>query len=173
MSEAAVDAHTEAVTVRFGPLVALDEVTVRIRPGMCTVIIGDRGSGKTTLARVLAGLLPPSAGRSWLGGTETTTLSTADRRTLAATRVAALVPGRTVGGPRRAAPPTPASLQGRLVVVDDTTHPTVPPPVRSACLKRIAELRAAGVTVLAATDDQAVYELADDVIRMIDGRPVR
>jgi ABC-2 type transport system ATP-binding protein len=44
-------------------LTALDRVTLRVRPGMVTGLIGPDGAGKTTFMRLAAGLLVPDAGR--------------------------------------------------------------------------------------------------------------
>ncbi len=48
----------ERATVRFGPVVALHEVSLTLRRGERLVLVGANGSGKTTLLRLLHGLLP-------------------------------------------------------------------------------------------------------------------
>ncbi|MBB6084252.1 ABC-type multidrug transport system ATPase subunit [Castellaniella defragrans] len=45
-----------------GPLHAVDEVSLRVRPGELTALVGPDGAGKTTLMRMMAGLLKPDAG---------------------------------------------------------------------------------------------------------------
>lgn len=47
---------------RFGDIVALDGVHIAVPPGRITGLVGPDGAGKTTLIRILAGLMAPSAG---------------------------------------------------------------------------------------------------------------
>jgi ABC-2 type transport system ATP-binding protein len=51
-----------AVSVSFGALPALDQVTVGVRPGQVTAVVGGDGAGKTTLLRCVAGALGVSEG---------------------------------------------------------------------------------------------------------------
>jgi ABC-2 type transport system ATP-binding protein len=53
---------TDRVTVRFGDVTALDAVTVKLTAGEVTTVVGADGAGKTTLMRVLAGLVDPEYG---------------------------------------------------------------------------------------------------------------
>ena len=54
---------------------ALDHVSVSMRAGQFTAIMGPSGSGKSTLLHVLAGLDRPSSGEIYLGDTEITSLN--------------------------------------------------------------------------------------------------
>jgi len=58
----------EAVTVRFGGLTALDDVSLGVAPGEVVGVIGPNGAGKTTLFNVICGFVRPAGGTvSWRG----------------------------------------------------------------------------------------------------------
>jgi sulfate/thiosulfate transport system ATP-binding protein len=50
------------VSKRFGDFLALDDVSLRVRDGSLTALLGPSGSGKSTLLRVIAGLESPDSG---------------------------------------------------------------------------------------------------------------
>ncbi len=52
----------EAVSVRFGERRSLDHVTVGVRPGQLTAVVGGDGAGKTTLLRCVAGAMAVTTG---------------------------------------------------------------------------------------------------------------
>jgi branched-chain amino acid transport system ATP-binding protein len=56
------------VTVRFGGLVALSNVSFSLQAGEIVGLIGPNGAGKTTLFSTLAGLVRPRAGSVTLNG---------------------------------------------------------------------------------------------------------
>jgi len=61
-----------SVTMRFGGLTALDDVTYSVRQGEVRGIIGPNGAGKTTLFNVITGELKPTSGKIFLKGEEIT-----------------------------------------------------------------------------------------------------
>ncbi len=58
----------EHVTVRFGGLVAVDDISVKASTGRITGVIGPNGAGKTTLFNACSGLNTPSGGEIVLDG---------------------------------------------------------------------------------------------------------
>ena len=57
-------AHVEldSVTCVFGPVTALNDLSLRVLPGTVVGIVGPNGAGKTTLIDVICGLVRPSRG---------------------------------------------------------------------------------------------------------------
>jgi branched-chain amino acid transport system ATP-binding protein len=66
--------EVRSVTVRFGGITALDDVSLTAAPRRVTGIIGPNGAGKTTLLNVLCGLVRPESGRIQFDGRELTRL---------------------------------------------------------------------------------------------------
>lgn len=60
----------EGVSRRFGDLLAVDQLDLRIPSGQIYGFLGPNGSGKSTLLRMLCGLLRPTAGRIRVLGLE-------------------------------------------------------------------------------------------------------
>jgi len=67
--------ETVSVTMRFGGLTALDDVTYTIKEREVRGIIGPNGAGKTTLFNVITGELQPTSGKIFLRGEEITHLT--------------------------------------------------------------------------------------------------
>jgi ABC-type glutathione transport system ATPase component len=66
--------------VRFGEREVLRGVDLRVDAGEIVGVIGETGSGKTTLARTIVGLVKPSGGSIRFGHTELSTLGEGRRR---------------------------------------------------------------------------------------------
>ncbi|MBR5417181.1 MAG: ABC transporter ATP-binding protein [Clostridiales bacterium] len=60
--------ETENITKRYGPIVAVDHVSIRLKQGEIYGLIGRNGAGKTTLLKMLAGLAKPTEGSFTLFG---------------------------------------------------------------------------------------------------------
>ncbi|MDH3661708.1 MAG: ATP-binding cassette domain-containing protein, partial [Alphaproteobacteria bacterium] len=58
----------ERVTRKFGEVIAVDDVSLTIRPNEFFALLGPSGCGKTTLLRMIAGFQQPSAGRLLIDG---------------------------------------------------------------------------------------------------------
>ena len=56
------------LTHRYGQFVAVDDVTLQVRPGETMGLLGPNGAGKTTTINMLCTLTTPSAGRAEVAG---------------------------------------------------------------------------------------------------------
>ncbi|AWB47188.1 ABC transporter ATP-binding protein [Gemmobacter aquarius] len=54
----------------FGPVQALNDLTMHVNPGEVVALAGDNGAGKTTLIKAISGVYRPSAGQVMLKGKE-------------------------------------------------------------------------------------------------------
>ena len=57
-------ASAHGIVKRFGANTALDDVAIEVRTGRMTGLVGPDGAGKTTLIRIIAGLIDPDAGEA-------------------------------------------------------------------------------------------------------------
>jgi branched-chain amino acid transport system ATP-binding protein len=64
----------DELTRRFGGLVAVDHVTMRVEPGEVRAVIGPNGAGKSTLFNLITGVLKPSQGSVRFAGESVTGL---------------------------------------------------------------------------------------------------
>ena len=62
---------TEGLTQRFGENSAVNELNLTVKEGEVFGLVGPDGAGKTTVLRLLAGLMAPTAGEAWVYGCNT------------------------------------------------------------------------------------------------------
>ena len=60
--------RTENLTRRFGDFTAVSDVNIQVQHGEVFGFLGPNGSGKTTVIKLLTGLLPLSGGNAWVDG---------------------------------------------------------------------------------------------------------
>jgi spermidine/putrescine transport system ATP-binding protein len=95
------------ITKRFGDVVAVDSITLRIERGEFFSLLGPSGCGKSTTLRMIAGFEEPSSGELFLNGHEGSQLPPFKRSTNLVFQSYALFPHMTVRenvayGPKRA-----------------------------------------------------------------------
>ncbi|ASP34434.1 ATP-binding cassette domain-containing protein [Labrenzia sp. VG12] len=66
------DALIELVDIEkhFGPVIALNGVTVSVKPGECHCLLGDNGAGKSTFIKTMSGVHKPTKGKILIEGKE-------------------------------------------------------------------------------------------------------
>ena len=64
--------ETRGLTMRFGGVTAVDNVSFKLRRNELRCLIGPNGAGKTTFFRCLTGILKPSSGEVFIDDVETT-----------------------------------------------------------------------------------------------------
>jgi ABC-2 type transport system ATP-binding protein len=62
---------TDHLSRSFGPIKAVDDLTLEVPPGIVFGFLGPNGAGKTTTIHLLLGLLEPSAGKATVMGFDT------------------------------------------------------------------------------------------------------
>lgn len=72
--------EVQDLVMHFGPVRAVDGVSLRVDRGKVLALVGESGSGKSTVGRCVVRLLAPTAGTVRLAGTDVTRLSRAKLR---------------------------------------------------------------------------------------------
>ena len=71
--------ETTNLTKKFGGLIAVDSVTLKIDKKELMAIIGPNGAGKTTLFNLIAGKFHPTEGKIFFEGKDMTNLKANER----------------------------------------------------------------------------------------------
>jgi len=71
--------RAENLARRFGDFIAVSAASLRVEKGEVFGLLGPNGSGKTTIIKMLTGLLPLSGGNAWVDGLDVRTDSEAVR----------------------------------------------------------------------------------------------
>jgi simple sugar transport system ATP-binding protein len=78
MTESTPILEARGIKKKYGSVQALDDVTIRVYPGEVTCLLGDNGAGKSSLIKVLAGVITPDAGNIRIDGNDVHFKSPAD-----------------------------------------------------------------------------------------------
>lgn len=78
--------EVSGVSRHFGGVVAVDDVSLSLKPGTVTALIGSNGAGKSTLVNMISGVEPLDGGSIALAGQDISTLRPADRTRLGLAR---------------------------------------------------------------------------------------
>ena len=113
---------TEHLTRRFGELVAVQDVNLRVAPGQFFGFLGPNGAGKSTTIKMLTGLLAPTSGRMQILGIDLTQDSVEVKRQIGVVPEGMALFGRLTGSEY-------LNFVGRMYGLD-----------RSTAAKRTAEL---------------------------------
>src|SRR5271154_574985 len=68
--ERAPSLETAGMTKRFGPLTALEDVSIKVPAGSFHALLGENGAGKSTLVKCIMGFYPADEGQLLLNGEE-------------------------------------------------------------------------------------------------------
>jgi branched-chain amino acid transport system ATP-binding protein len=141
--------EVDHVSVHFGGVAALSDVTLRAEAGVVTGLIGPNGAGKTTLFNVITGLQHPDSGSVHLCGTDITHKRPHTRARLGLARTFQRLElfstlsatdnvrvGLEASG--RAAPSTAVDLLERVGLGDEASAPVSSLPTGSARLVELA-----------------------------------
>jgi branched-chain amino acid transport system ATP-binding protein len=143
--------EVRSVSVNFGGVAALSEVSLRAEAGVVTGLIGPNGAGKTTLFNVVTGLQRPNRGTVHLEGADVTRTRTYRRSRLGLARTFQRLElfssltatdnvrvGLESGGVGAASAATAVALLERVGLADEAASPVSSLPTGSARLVELA-----------------------------------
>jgi ABC-2 type transport system ATP-binding protein len=87
--------HAQGLRKRYGDVVAVDDLTFDIKPGIVTGFLGPNGSGKSTTMRMIVGLDAPTSGSVSVNGMRYAGHSAPIHEVGALLEAKAIHPGRT------------------------------------------------------------------------------
>lgn len=70
MSEKDIKIKVKDLTIAYGDFVLMKDISFDVNKGDIFIIIGGSGGGKSSLLRVLTGLVPPAKGDIWIDGVD-------------------------------------------------------------------------------------------------------
>ena len=105
---------TESLTRRFGELVAVEDVNLRVAAGQFFGFLGPNGAGKSTTIKMLTGLLAPSSGRIQILGRDLITNTVEVKRQIGVVPEGMALFGRLTG-------PEYLNFVGRMYGLDRQT----------------------------------------------------
>jgi ABC-2 type transport system ATP-binding protein len=110
--------EVRGLTKRFGPVLAVDQVSFEVERGTVTGFLGSNGAGKTTTLRMLLGLVRPDAGTATINGRPYRDLDAPLHQVGAVLEASSFYPGRTARNHLRiqamAAPVDPSRIDDVL-----------------------------------------------------------
>jgi len=80
MTEQPYALELDHLVMHFGPVRAVDDVSLALRRGQVTALVGESGSGKSTVGKCILRLLEPTSGVVRIAGTDVTHLSRRELR---------------------------------------------------------------------------------------------
>jgi ABC-2 type transport system ATP-binding protein len=87
--------EVRGLTKRFGPVLAVDQLSFAVEPGEVVGFLGPNGAGKTTTLRMLLGLVRPDAGTATINGSSYPDLPEPLHQVGAVLEASSFHPGRT------------------------------------------------------------------------------
>lgn len=106
------------ITKRVGAITHIKPTSLKLESGHFNVLLGETGSGKTSLIKLMAGLEPIASGQMYMDGTDITHLTTQQRNISLVHQFFVNYPHMTVfeniASPLRVAGMVPSEIQGRV-----------------------------------------------------------